>query len=692
MVATILAYACARPDPSPSITVNKFPQVLFTACLTGTAILASSPARVVAAPLGGFHYAATPPTLSFHGAVGIPTASQNVTITAAAGNTGPVIFTGCSFGGGQAADFALSPSPGFPLNVAAGASVNVPIRFTAGSLGPRNTGFSCQSSNGIAVGGGFPISLNGSGVLNTLTTPSTLVFPDTVPGSTSTPLNVTATAGAGNTGNVTITACALTGTHAGDFAQTPPATNVAIAPGASILIPVIFSPAATGVRAATLTCNTSNGQAASFGVALSGAGAAPATHFTTRVSLASDGGEGNQDSWTGAASANGRHVVFSSSAGNLVPGDTNSVGDVFVRDRQTNLTQRVSVASGGSPASVVSVGGAISADGRHVVFETLDNGMVPGDTNMEVDVFVHDRQTAQTQRVSVANGGGQTNGWSYSSSRSLSADGRHVAFSSSATNLVPGDTNGAEDVFVHDRQSGQTRRVSVATGGGEGNYFSDSLALSADGRHVVFRSLADTLVPNDTNAWFDVFLHDRQTGQTERVSVASNGVQGQSSSEAPAVSADGRFVAFSSWANNLVAGDTNARRDVFVRDRMTGQTQRVSLGTGGTQANGSSDYPDLSADGRLVSFVSEASNLVPDDTNGADDAFVHDRQTGQTRRVSVATGGGQGNTISGFAAMSADGRQVVFQSLADNLVPGDTNAAWDVFVHELDLLFGNGFD
>src|SRR5437773_6921896 len=193
-----------------------------------------------------------------------------------------------------------------------------------------------------------------------------------------------------------------------------------------------------------------------------------------------------------------------------------------------------------------------------------------------------------------------------------------------------------------------TERVRVASGGTEGNDASSGFALSADGRFVAFQSDATNLVAGDTNGATDVFVHDRQTGMTERVSVASDGTQANNVSSYPALSADGRFVAFQSDATNLVAGDTTGATDVFVHDRQTGTTERVSVASGGgTQGTGNSGgffaFPALSADGRLVAFQSDATNLVAGDTNGATDLFGHDRQAGTTERVSVPSGGRQGN-------------------------------------------------
>src|SRR5438445_720745 len=258
-----------------------------------------------------------------------------------------------------------------------------------------------------------------------------------------------------------------------------------------------------------------------------------------------------------------------------------------------------------------------------------------------------------TVRVSVASDGTEGNDVSLGSA--LSADGRFVAFDSAATDLVAGDTNGVSDVFVHDRQTGTTERVSVASDGAQGNgssglvTFAFPPALSADGRFVAFVSFATNLVASDTNGATDVFVHDRQTGTTERVSVASDGDGGNAAS---------------------------AGRPPPAHDRQTATTGRVSV-------NGFGAGPALSADGRFVAFHSTGSNLVAGDTNGATDVFVHDRQTGTTERVSGASDGTQGNDASAGPALSADGRLVAFHSTATNLVAGDANRAYDVFVHEL---------
>ena len=405
------------------------------------------------------------------------------------------------------------------------------------------------------------------------------------------------------------------------------------------------------------------------------------TGATTRVSVSSDGAQGNETSEGPTLSADGRYVAFDSLASNLVAGDTNGGFDVFVHDRQTGTTDRVSVSSSGAQGNGYSWVPEISADGRYVAFGSLAANLVAGDTNGAEDIFVYDRQTGLTSRVSIRSDGVQGNDGSWSPV--LSADGRFVVFHSYASNLVAGDTNSVADVFVHDRQTGLTNRVSVRSDGAQANLGSYHAAVSADGRYVAFDSMASNLLAEDTNeSWSDVFIHDRQTGVTSLVSVRPNGITGIGSSYAPSLSDDGRYVAFDSDASDLVAGDTNGRSDAFVHDRQTGLTTLISVASDGTQGNNNSARPVLSPDGRYVAFTSEAYNLVAGDTNDHPDIFVRDLQTGATSRVSVSSEGTQTNGVSGDPVLSADGRTVAFHSIASNLVAGDTNGQFDVFVHD----------
>ena len=405
---------------------------------------------------------------------------------------------------------------------------------------------------------------------------------------------------------------------------------------------------------------------------------------TTRVSVASDGTQGNSFSgfdFPNSISADGRNVAFESNASNLVSGDTNGMQDAFVRDTQTNTTTRVSVASDGTEGNGDTFNPAMSADGRYVAFESDSNNLTSGDTNLMTDIFVRDTQAGTTTRVSIASDG--TEGNIHSSYASISTDGHYVAFASDASNLVNGDTNGQSDVFVHDLQTSATVRISIASDGIQGNNSSEYPSISANGRFVVFRSDASNLVSGDTNARTDLFVVDLQTNTTTRVSVASDGTQANNGSWYATLSADGRYVTFESDASNLVSGDTNGRRDIFVRDLQANSISLVSVSSAGTQGNDTSGLPSISADGRYVAFYSRANNLVSGDTNAVYDVFVRDTQANITNRVSVATDGTQGNGSSNSSSISADGRYVAFQSMASNLVIDDTNNTRDVFVRDL---------
>lgn len=402
-----------------------------------------------------------------------------------------------------------------------------------------------------------------------------------------------------------------------------------------------------------------------------------------RLSVGTDGLEADSSSTTSAISADGNVVAFVSAASNLVVGDLNFQLDVFVHDRTTGVTERVSVASDGSEAAGQSATPALSADGRFVAFASAAPNLVPGDANGRFDVFVHDRMDGTTELVSVASDGAQ--GTSDSVAPAISADGRLVAFASAAGNLVPGDGNASFDIFLRDRLAQTTTRVSVGTGGVEANGLSLAPRLSADGAVVVFHSFASNLVPGDTNGVPDVFVHAVAAGTTLRASVASDGTQGTQQSVGSSIAADGRFVAFDSDAPNLVPGDTNGRTDVFVHDLVTGATERVSvssLGGEGNNRSGFLDPPALSADGRFVAFTSGANNLVPNDTNNVVDVMLYDRATGEIRRVNVTPDGTEADGSSSlWPSVSADARVVVFASMATNLVPGDVNFAQDVFAN-----------
>jgi len=379
-------------------------------------------------------------------------------------------------------------------------------------------------------------------------------------------------------------------------------------------------------------------------------------------------------------SADGRLIAFVSSSAALVPGDVNAARDVFVRDISTGQTTLVSVGAGGQ-ANGPSSNSRISADGRFVVFTSQATNLVAGDTNAAADVFVRDLTAGQTTRVSVSASGEQGNAPSGEAASDISADGGVVSFSSAASNLVAGDTNRIRDVFAAVPATGAVERVSVAGDGSQAAAgASDASAISADGRYVAFASTAPNLVADDTNLAADVFVHDRHTGLTVRASVSAAGAQAAnpSSLRPGGLSADGHLVAFETAAP-LSAGDTGGN-DVYLRDLPAGSTERISVNSTGLGANASAGAAAISADGRYVAFESSATNLDPADTGFDEDVFVRDRVAGATRLISAS---GSAIQISQSAAISGDARFIGFASTAPDLAAGDSalgfGTGWDVF-------------
>lgn len=420
---------------------------------------------------------------------------------------------------------------------------------------------------------------------------------------------------------------------------------------------------------------------------------APALAFqaTVRVSVATGGAQGSGASDRPDLDAAGRYLVFTSAAEDLVANDGNGHADVFLRDLAQGVTELVSVNSAGVAGNGPCLWPTISEDGRRVSFTSLASDLVDGDQPGTSDIFVRDLVLGVTERVNVSSQGVPADGGGRGSA--LSRDGRFVAFVSIGKNLVAGDTNGFDDIFVRDRLLGTTERVSTSSAGLESDGHSGGPWISDDGRWVSFGSEAGNLVPGDTNLMRDVFVHDRANGSTTRVSTSAQGVEGNGISGfnhltgyfTTFLSPDGRWVVFHSYAENLVPGDTNGVPDIFVHDRTNGTIERVSVASNGAQSDGRSYFPVMFGEGRWVSFKSAGSGLAAGDDNGVEDVFVHDRVTGVTSRVSLGGLGAQGDLESDYPTTSRDGSVLVFESLADNLVPGDSNAAKDLFVRHLQL-------
>jgi Tol biopolymer transport system component len=415
-----------------------------------------------------------------------------------------------------------------------------------------------------------------------------------------------------------------------------------------------------------------------IGAALLTLPAGASTSPTTRVSVATSGAQANGHSLAPAISADGRFVAFYSEASNLVAGDTNRARDVFVHDRQTGETTRVSVASDGAQANGPSFAPAISGDGRYVVFSSSASNLVPGDTNNADDIYLRDRVANTTTRISMGEAGTQPNAGSYAPA--ISTNGNVIAYESDASNLVRGDTNGERDVFVYDRSSGTTTRVSVSSSGTEGDAPSGQAALDADGGIVAFSSFADNLIPVDENFTADVFVYDRAAATTTRVSVYTGDYEADGNSFHPSLSADGRFVAYDSDSFNLAWFDPDEGPDVYVWDRAAGVISTASVDDAGNLGNDSSAEPSISADGRYVAYWSDATDIVPGDENSASDIMFFDRQSGGADRLSVTNAGQEADGESTKPSMSADGTLVAYQSAATNLVSGDSNHKTDIFV------------
>lgn len=434
------------------------------------------------------------------------------------------------------------------------------------------------------------------------------------------------------------------------------------------------------MRGATRLGLVAVGSAASLlGAAVTAAPAAGGPADTERVSVASNGAGGDLGSYAADISPDGRYVVFLSHSQNLVPGDLGWAvrTEVYLHDRVRHTTEQVSPQRTGSPADGFRVGSpVVSAEGRFVAFDTAADDLPADDGDIESDVFVWDRQAGTTSLVSTP----PVEGLEKSASRNaaISDDGRIVAYTSATwSETAPGLDRG---VYAFDRRE-QTTDVVFAWPDANGDGIS-APSLSADGRYVAFRT--STGFGTD-QASSSVLLHDRVTDRTEVVTERGGAAV---PSDPPAVSADGRFVAFASSSDELVAGDDNGDVDVFVRDMRTGSTEVVSRGDAGLSADGDSTAPSISADGRHVVFHSEAS-LSNLDTDRLPDVFAFDRDTDRTTLVTKGlevdprTDDRQVETGSYDASVDGQGRHVVFTT-PDRLGGGrDTNRFADIYVHDL---------
>lgn len=527
------------------------------------------------------------------------------------------------------------------------------------------------------------------------------------------------------TGAITLVSTATNGTQSNNGFQ-----NFSLSPDGAKITFVSF--------ASNLVTNDTNGFGDVFVKDL-------ITGETTRISTSSNGTQGNNYSRIPSFSPDGTKVVFQSDASNLVAEDTNAGSDIFIKDLITGELTRISTASDGTQGNQFSYGSVFSPDGKKVAFQSYATNLVAGDS-VEGVIYIKDLETGeivQADKLSMFNGlQFYARGWlpsktelifsqdaskvalywysdisndgAFTDFRNifvkdfntgvispvsanasgvlgnaesynilLSPDGTKALFGSSATNLVVDDTNGVSDIFIKDLTSGDITRVSTVVSDVQANDSTYSGVFSSDGQMIAFSSAASNLVVGDTNGFADIFIKDLTNDVITRVSTVTNGVQANNASFAPAFSLDLTYIAFSSYASNLVSNDTNSQLDVFVKNLKTGEIIRVSTDSDGVEANGISLESVFSPDGTKVAFRSSASNLVAGDTNGTPDIFVKDLTTGIMTRVSTASDGSQANGYSDNAVFSPDGQKIAFLSSASNLISDDKNNQTDLFIKDL---------
>ena len=378
-------------------------------------------------------------------------------------------------------------------------------------------------------------------------------------------------------------------------------------------------------------------------------------------------------------SNDGQVVAFSSNAGKLV-GDNEIIQHIYVNNLSTHEISRASIGNDGQNANSISYSPKVSGNGKQVVFYSLADNLVTDDNNGESDVFIRDLETGSTKLVSTSASGVQANG--RSTEGVVSENGRYVAFSSLATNLVSTPTVGKSNVYVKDMQTGVIQIVSVNNHGQAGDAESFEPAISASGRYIAFSSLANNLDSSSANNQYDIFVHDRELNKTTRVSINNSGQISNNHSGQVSISDDGQVIAFASLANNLVSVDDNLLIDVFVKDLVNNSIIKISPPSG--ESNGPNFSPKVSGNGRFVSFYSSATNLIIDDTNNKDDLYLFDRYFDSIELVSLSASGEQiDNNIDRVSALNFNGRVAAF-STASAIYPADSNKQMDIFLREMD--------
>ena len=403
------------------------------------------------------------------------------------------------------------------------------------------------------------------------------------------------------------------------------------------------------------------------------------TDVTTKISVTPSGKPSDQRSFDPMLSADGRYVSFISYATNLVPYDTNRHPysddglDVFLYDRLAGTLQRVSLDWEGQQIDANSVG-SITPDAHYVVFTSIGDHVAKNDTNSKHIAAIYKRNihTGAIERITKGPNGEYPNGGVGGANSSF--NGRYIAYTADATNLVPNDVNGVRDVLLYDSVTQETIMVSKPAGGGQSNGLSSPAHISSDGRYVAFRSFASNLVPGDVNGQSDIFVYDIVTGDLEMVSVSSTGVLGNGVSKDPGICGDGRFVVFTSEATNLVPQPHNGQRQIYVHDRQRHETFLASVNSNGDMGNGRGHRGTLSADCSTVGFATDASNIIANDTNGVRDLFAARIMYPADLSTSSMTARGSfepGQTITYTITLRNSGTEATAASLT-NLIPTNT--------------------
>ena len=414
-----------------------------------------------------------------------------------------------------------------------------------------------------------------------------------------------------------------------------------------------------------------------LGVLLIAAASSAAPAKTRRVSVKSNGEEGAAFSggYIDDLSDDGKVAVFIS-ASQLTGADDNAFTDIYVRKLKTGKTVLASVRSNGNDGNELSSGPAISGNGRFVAFTSYANNLVPSDESMSRDVFVHDLKTGKTERVSIATNGDESG--ETGSQPSISFTGRYVAFNT-GSQLSNRDNNHADDVYLRDRKTDKTELVSQTSAGVDTtDGTSENPSLSNNGRFVAFESEADDLVSNDENASDDIFVRDRMKDKTRRVSLATDDQERSGNSLDASISSNGNLIAFGSSAP-FATMDDNGFSDIYLRNVERGTTTWLSRNKDGDAADGNAYYPSMSPNGRMIGFYSHANDLVGGPQPLSYRPYLYDRVKDRMIMVDRSSAGDPGNGDGYVIGISADGRFVLISSTSTELVGNDDNGVEDIF-------------